>query len=127
MTELFDMQTRPELVLLQKTMVVVEGVARTLDPAFDMWTDVRAGGRATGSQRNLGPRRPARDAAEGVGALGRAGRQLPELAARAERLSREFDAHGASTASASIRETRRTAIGRAEARAHALGRASRCG
>ena len=36
-TELFDMQTRPELVLLQKTMVVVEGVARTLDPRFNMW------------------------------------------------------------------------------------------
>ena len=37
-TEIFDMQTRPELVLLQKTMVVVEGVARQLDPDFDMWT-----------------------------------------------------------------------------------------
>jgi len=36
-TELFDMQTRPELILLQKTMVVVEGVARTLDPHFNMW------------------------------------------------------------------------------------------
>src|SRR6185503_8721137 len=36
-TELFDMQTRPELLLVQKTMVVVEGVARTLDPHFDMW------------------------------------------------------------------------------------------
>ena len=36
-TELFDMQTRPELLLLQKTMVVVEGVARTLDPHFNMW------------------------------------------------------------------------------------------
>ncbi len=32
-TELFDMQTRPELVLLQKTMVVVEGVARSYDRA----------------------------------------------------------------------------------------------
>ena len=31
------MATRPELVLLQKTMVVVEGVARTLDPQLDMW------------------------------------------------------------------------------------------
>ena len=31
-TEVFDMQTRPELLLLQKTMVVVEGVARSLDP-----------------------------------------------------------------------------------------------
>ncbi|WP_449393745.1 AarF/UbiB family protein [Devosia riboflavina] len=37
-TELFDMQTRPELVLLQKSMVLVEGVARNLDPDLDIWT-----------------------------------------------------------------------------------------
>lgn len=37
-TELFQMQTRPELVLLQKSMVLVEGVARTLDPELDIWT-----------------------------------------------------------------------------------------
>ena len=37
-TELFDMQTRPELVLLQKSMVIVEGVARSLDPELDVWT-----------------------------------------------------------------------------------------
>ena len=37
-TGLFDMRTRPELLLLQKTMVVVEGVARTLDPRLDMWS-----------------------------------------------------------------------------------------
>jgi ubiquinone biosynthesis protein len=36
-TSLFDMRTRPELLLLQKTMVVVEGVARSLDPKLDMW------------------------------------------------------------------------------------------
>src|SRR6185503_15381695 len=36
-TAIFDMRTRPELVLLQKTMVVVEGVARMLDPKLDMW------------------------------------------------------------------------------------------
>ena len=36
-TQVFDMETRTELLLLQKTMVVVEGVARTLDPAFNMW------------------------------------------------------------------------------------------
>ncbi len=36
-TGLFDMRTRPELILLQKTMVVVEGVARGLDPKLDMW------------------------------------------------------------------------------------------
>jgi ubiquinone biosynthesis protein len=36
-TELFDMQTRPELILLQKSMVIVEGVARDLDPALNVW------------------------------------------------------------------------------------------
>jgi ubiquinone biosynthesis protein len=37
-TELFQMQTRPELVLLQKNMVLVEGTARALDPELDIWT-----------------------------------------------------------------------------------------
>jgi ubiquinone biosynthesis protein len=37
-TALFDMRMRPELVLLQKTMVTVEGVARRIDPDFDIWT-----------------------------------------------------------------------------------------
>ncbi len=37
-TELFEMQARPELVLLQKSMVLVEGVSRTLDPDLDIWT-----------------------------------------------------------------------------------------
>ncbi len=37
-TALFDMRLRPELVLLQKTMVTVEGVGRRLDPELDIWT-----------------------------------------------------------------------------------------
>lgn len=37
-TDLFDMKTRPELVLLQKNMVLVEGVGRMLDPELDIWT-----------------------------------------------------------------------------------------
>ncbi len=36
-TALFDMRLRPELVLLQKTMVTVEGVARRLDPGHNLW------------------------------------------------------------------------------------------
>jgi ubiquinone biosynthesis protein len=35
------MQTQPQLLLLQKTMVVVEGVARTLDPDTNIWTTSR--------------------------------------------------------------------------------------
>ena len=37
-TSLFEMTTRIELVMLQKTMVVVEGVARKLDPQLNMWS-----------------------------------------------------------------------------------------
>ncbi|MCB2074370.1 MAG: 2-polyprenylphenol 6-hydroxylase [Novosphingobium sp.] len=33
----FDMQTQPHLLLLQKTMVMVEGLATALDPAINMW------------------------------------------------------------------------------------------
>jgi ubiquinone biosynthesis protein len=36
-TRRFDMQLQPQLVLLQKTMMVVEGLARSLDPEFDIW------------------------------------------------------------------------------------------
>jgi ubiquinone biosynthesis protein len=36
-TAIFDMHLRPELVLLQKTMVTVEGVARRVDPTHNLW------------------------------------------------------------------------------------------
>ena len=36
-TERFGMQTRTELILLQRTMVVVEGVARSLNPSINIW------------------------------------------------------------------------------------------
>ncbi|WP_157217304.1 2-polyprenylphenol 6-hydroxylase [Flavisphingomonas formosensis] len=36
-TRAFDMQTQPHLLLLQKTMVMVEGVAQSLDPEINMW------------------------------------------------------------------------------------------
>jgi len=37
-TEQFDMETQPQLLLLQKTMLVAEGVGRRLDPTINMWT-----------------------------------------------------------------------------------------
>lgn len=37
----FDMQTQPHLLLLQKTMVMVEGVATALDPEINMWDTAR--------------------------------------------------------------------------------------
>ena len=36
-TEKFNMQTQIQLLLLQKTMVVVEGVSRKLDPEANIW------------------------------------------------------------------------------------------
>jgi len=40
-TRQFGMHLRPELILLQKTMVQVEGVARSIDPAHDIWAAAR--------------------------------------------------------------------------------------
>jgi len=40
-TALFEMNLRPELVLLQKTMASVEGVARRIDPDHDIWEAAR--------------------------------------------------------------------------------------
>ncbi len=40
-TEKFNMQTQPQLLMLQKTMVVVEGVARKLNPDTNIWETSR--------------------------------------------------------------------------------------
>src|SRR6185437_6860063 len=40
-TEQFEMETQPQLLLLQKTMVLAEGVGRRLDPEINMWTLAR--------------------------------------------------------------------------------------
>lgn len=36
-TAVYDMETRPELILLQKNLVIAEGVARSLNPDLNMW------------------------------------------------------------------------------------------
>ena len=36
-TEEFGMETQPQLLLLQKTVVVVEGIGQSLDPEINMW------------------------------------------------------------------------------------------
>jgi ubiquinone biosynthesis protein len=118
-TELFDMQTRPELVMLQKTMVVVEGVARILNPRFNMW---KAADPVVSQwiRDNLGPKRIATDLKDGAKAAMRLAEALPEIATKTEKLHGEimrmseeglrFDADTAER------------IGRAEARHTRLGR-----
>ncbi|AKH42681.1 ubiquinone biosynthesis protein [Altererythrobacter atlanticus] len=50
----FDMQTQPHLLLLQKTMVMVEGIATQLDPEINMW-DVAAPFVRSWIRDELGP------------------------------------------------------------------------
>jgi ubiquinone biosynthesis protein len=83
-TEVFDMETRPELLLLQKTMVVVEGVARSLDPALNMWTAAEPIARQW-MAANTGVAGRLREAGEGAEALGRVMGEVPRLLEQAER------------------------------------------
>jgi len=90
-TGLFDMRTRPELILLQKTMVVVEGVARALNPRLDMWSTSDPVVREW-IERNLGPIGRLEDAAQSAGALVQFVGELPGLLARAGGLLERIDA-----------------------------------
>lgn len=118
-TDMFDMATRPELLLLQKTMVVVEGVARSLDPEFNMWKTSQPV-VASWVRDNLGPRAVIQDAGDGMKAMLAIARQAPEYRQRAERLSEEID-HWARNGVRLDEETARR-IGQAEARANRSGR-----
>ena len=60
-TDLFDMRLRPELILLQKTMVSVEGVARRLNPEHDLWAASKPVVERW-IRRELGPQAQVRDA-----------------------------------------------------------------
>jgi ubiquinone biosynthesis protein len=90
-TELFDMKTRTELVLLQKTMVLVEGVARHIDPNVDFWTTAEP---VVGPwvRRQLGPAGIIEKAADTLRDVGEAARKVPQLVARYEAILEEAEA-----------------------------------
>jgi ubiquinone biosynthesis protein len=81
-TEKFGMETRTELILLQRTMVVVEGVARSLNPSINMWEAARPVVEDY-IRSSLGPQAIARDLAEVALVLSRYGPLLPQMARRA--------------------------------------------
>ncbi len=83
-TEVFDMATRPELILLQKTMVVVEGVARGLDPELNMWTAAEPIAKAW-VEANYGMVGRLKEAGEGAEVLGKVMAEVPRLLEQAER------------------------------------------
>ncbi|MFL6796524.1 MAG: 2-polyprenylphenol 6-hydroxylase [Xanthobacteraceae bacterium] len=114
-TALFEMRTRPELLLLQKTMVVVEGVGRSLDPKLDMWTVAEPVVREW-MERNLGPVGRIEHAAEGALELSRLLAGVPHLLARGAVLVEQLDAitrDGLVLSPATVVE-----IGRAEGRSN---------
>ena len=80
-TGLFDMRTRPELIMLQKTMVVVEGVARGFDPKLDIWTTADPVVREW-IERNLGPVGQIEGVVHGAGDLGKVLAGLPTIRSR---------------------------------------------
>jgi len=85
-TRRFDMQAQPQLVLLQKTMVVVEGVCRGLDPDFDIWEAARPVAEKWMTV-NMGPEAALTRAGETFGALGKLAQDLPQLVKNAEEFS----------------------------------------
>jgi ubiquinone biosynthesis protein len=112
-TGLFDMRTRTELLLLQKTMVVVEGVARSLDPKLDIWATAEPVVREW-IERHLGPLGSLESAAEGMSEIGQVLAQLPGLLTRGAALTAQLDAitrDGLVLAPETVAQ-----IGRAEAR-----------
>ena len=86
-TALFEMTTRLELVMLQKTMVVVEGVARKLDPHLNMWATAEPVVRGWIAD-NLGPRGRLEDLGRGVSRLVQ---QIGDSPQRLEKLGRWID------------------------------------
>lgn len=78
----FEMETQPQLLLLQKTMVMAEGVGRVLDPDVNMWTLAQPLVEQW-VRTNMGPEAELRRAlAEGGEAL----RRLPALISRGEKI-----------------------------------------
>ncbi|MGF1454697.1 MAG: 2-polyprenylphenol 6-hydroxylase [Alphaproteobacteria bacterium] len=85
-TRRFDMALQPSLILLQKTMVVSEGVARSLDPNISIWTAARPVVEAW-MEDELGAQARIRDAADTARAFGRLAARAPDLLADMERAS----------------------------------------
>ncbi len=78
-TERFGMETRTELILLQRTMVVVEGVSRSLNPnSLDIWEAARPEVENY-IKNNLGPKALIRDLIKTAQTLSHFGPKLPSL------------------------------------------------
>ncbi|MCK0141203.1 2-polyprenylphenol 6-hydroxylase [Aliiroseovarius sp. F20344] len=107
-TEKFGMETRTELILLQRTMVVVEGVARSLSPDINIWKVARPVVESYISN-SIGPKALLQDLVHTVRVLARFGPRLPELAEAA--LIRQSEVHQESDRARPIRAMSYVALG----------------
>ena len=89
-TETFAMPTQPQLLLLQKTLVVVEGVCRDLSPESNFFDSARPF-LSEWVRDNLGPEARVRDM---VGETAQAARRIPGLIDRAEQAAEMMAAAG---------------------------------
>jgi ubiquinone biosynthesis protein len=89
-TGLFDMRTRPEALMLQKTMVVVEGMARALDPQLDIWTTAEPVVREW-LAHHLGPAGQLEAAVRGMAEAGQLLARIPGLLQHALRIAGQID------------------------------------
>ncbi|TBN36755.1 2-polyprenylphenol 6-hydroxylase [Paracoccus subflavus] len=81
-TERFGMRTQTQLILLQRTMVVVEGVARSVDPQLNIW-DAAKPVVSDYIRSNIGPKALAGDMVKVAQTVGRFGPLLPQIVEQA--------------------------------------------
>ncbi len=90
LTESFSMPVQPQLVLLQKNMLMAEGVSRQLDPSLNIWL-LAEPLIADWVRANRGPEARLRHGAE---SFGRALERLPDLLRHLEVVSRGLAEQG---------------------------------
>ena len=87
-TETFEMETQPQLLLLQKTMVTAEGVAQSLNPDINFWESAEPT-VAHWMRENMGIEAQAADVVkDGIALM----RKIPAIVTRADDLLSEMEA-----------------------------------
>ena len=82
-TKQFNMSLQPQLLLLQKTMITVEGVARKLDPEINFW-DVSKPEIEKWLKDELGIKNRLKQTQEALEALSRTMPDIPDFISRAD-------------------------------------------
>ena len=82
-TKQFNMSLQPQLLLLQKTMIIVEGVARNLDPNINFW-EISKPEIEEWLKDELGIKNRLKETQETLKVLARKVPEIPDFLSRAE-------------------------------------------